>query len=219
MSADMDEVALRDAARRVVDAVGGRRRLLAAGLVGLAALAGLHALRPPPAPTVTVWAAAHDLAGGRPLTVADLTRLALPVAAVPAGALRATIAVTGRLLAAPVRRGEPLTDVRLLGPSLLAALPQPGLVAVPVRIADGPAAVAVVKPGDVVDILETADPSAGGPTRPTTVATRVQVLSVPQSTDGADATGLVVLAATPAQAGALAQASAGARLSLTIERQ
>jgi hypothetical protein len=51
-----------------------------------------------------------------------------------------------------------------------------------------------------------------------TVATRVPVLTVPGAGDGTDGGGLVVLAATPAQAGALAQASAGARLTLTIER-
>ena len=215
----MDEVALRDGIRRIVDTVGGRRRLAAVGLLAVAVLAGLRAVTPSPPPTITVWAAAHDLTGGQPLSLADLARLALPVAAVPAGALRAGAAPVGRLLAAPVRRGEPLTDVRLLGPSLLAALPQPGLVAVPVRVADGSAAAAVVKPGDLVDVLETADPAGGGPRVPMTVAARVQVLAVPGASDSADGGGLVVLAATPGQAAALAQASAAARLSLTIERR
>jgi len=182
-------------------------------------LAGLRAVTPAPPQTVTVWAAARDLSGGRPLSVHDLVRVALPVAAVPAGALRTSADVAGHLLAAPVRRGEPLTDVRLLGPSLLAALPQPGLVAVPVRVADGSAAAAVVKPGDVVDVLETADPAGGGLLRPATVATRVQVLSVPGVGDGADSGGLVVLAASSEQAAALAQASASARLTLTINRR
>jgi Flp pilus assembly protein CpaB len=211
--------ALGDALRRVVAAVGGRRRLLTAGFLAVAVLAGLRAVTPAPPRTVTVWAAAHDLDGGRPLAVRDLARLALPVATVPAGALRSSVEVAGRMLAAPMRRGEPLTDVRLLGPSLLAALPQPGLVAIPIRVADGSAAAAVVKPGDLVDVLETADPAGGGPLRPETVATRVQVLAVPGPGDGADGGGLVVLAATPAQASALAQASASARLTLVIQRQ
>jgi pilus assembly protein CpaB len=209
---------LREGLRRFVDTLGGRRRLAAAALLAVAVLTGLRALTPTPPPTVTVWAAAHDLTGGRPLALSDLARLALPLAAVPAGALRAGAPVVGRLLAAPVRRGEPLTDVRLLSPSLLATLPQPGLVAVPIRVADGSAAAAVVKAGDLVDVLETADPTVGGPRIPTTVATRVQVLSVPGLGDGTDGAGLVVLAASPSQAAALAQASAGARLSVTIER-
>jgi len=215
----MDEAALRDSARRLVDTLGGRRRLIAAALLAIAALAGLRAITPKPPPTVTVWAAAHDLTGGRPLALADLTKLALPASAVPAGALRPAVNVAGRLLAAPLRRGEALTDVRLLGPSLLAALPTPGLVAIPIRVADGSAAAAVVKAGDLVDVLEVADPSAGGPRHPVTVATRVPVLTVPGAGDGTDGAGLVVLAATPAQAAALAQASAGARLTLTIENQ
>jgi len=215
----MDEAALRDSARRIVDALGGRRRLVAAALLAVAALAGMRAITPKPPATVTVWAAAHDLAGGRPIAVADLTTLALPLAAVPAGALRPSTRVLGRLLAAPLRRGEALTDVRLLGPALLATLPTPGLVAIPIRVADGSAAAAVVKAGDLVDVLEVADPSAGGPRHPTTVASRVPVLTVPSAGDGTDGGGLVVLAATPTQAAALAQASAGARLTLTIERQ
>jgi len=214
----MDEVALRTAARRVVEAVGGRRRLVAAGFLAIAVLAGLRALSPPPASTVAVWAAAHDLTGGRPLAGDDVIRLALPSAAVPAGALRAGTQVVGRLLAAPVRRGEPLTDVRLLGPSLLAALPDEGLVAIPIRVADGSAAAAVVKPGDVVDVLAMTDAAAGGARRPTTVASRVRVLTVPGTGDSSDGGGLVVLAATRDQAAALAQASATTRLSVTIER-
>jgi len=213
----MDEAALRDSARRLVDTLGGRRRLVAAALLAVAALAGLKAVTPKPLPTVTVWAAAHDLSGGRSLALTDLTKLALPAAAVPAGALRPTAGIVGRLLAAPVRRGEPLTDVRLLGPSLLATLP--GLVAIPIRVADGSAAAAVVKAGDLVDVLEVADPATGGPRHPRTVASKVPVLTVPSAGDGTDGAGLVVLAATPTQAAALAQASAGARLTLTIENQ
>ena len=214
----MDEASLRAGAQRAVDVLGGRRRLLAAGFLGVAVLAGLRTLSPAPPPAVTVWAAAHDLTGGRPLDARDLTRVSLPVAAVPAGALRAGTHVLGRLLAAPVRRGEPLTDVRLLGPSLLAALPDAGLVAIPIRIADGSAAAAVIKSGDVVDVLETADPQSGGLRRSTTVATRLRVLTVPGPGAGSDGSGLVVLAATPAQAAALAQANADASLTVTIER-
>jgi Flp pilus assembly protein CpaB len=118
-----------------------------------------------------------------------------------------------------VRRGEPLTDVRLLEPALLAALPEPGLVAVPVRVADGSAAAALVHAGDVVDVLAVADPVGGGPARPSTVAAGVRVLAVPGRDGGTgDGGGLVVLATSPAQARALAQASAVTRLSLALER-
>lgn len=213
----MDDAAVRLTLARVATAIGGRRRLLSAAFAAVAVVAALRVLAPSPPPTVAVWAAAHDLAGGRPLTLADLRTVALPLAAVPHGALRADARVVGRLLAAPMRRGEPLTDVRLLQPSLLAALPQRGLVAVPVRVADGPAALALAHPGDLVDVLAVADPGDGGPTT-RTVADRLQVLAVPASDATGDGAGLVVLAATPAQAGALAQASATGRLSLALQR-
>lgn len=214
----MDDQPLRARAQRVVETVGGKRRLMAAGFAAIAVLAGLRTLTPAPPPSVPVWAAAHDLSGGRPLAGSDLVRVSLPIAAVPAGALRAGTRIVGRLLAAPVRRGEALTDVRILGPSLLAALPDPNLVAIPIRVADGYAAAAVVKPGDVVNVLETVDPSAGGVRQPVTVASRVRVLAVPGPGSSSDGGGLLVLATTPGQAAALAQASATASLSVTIER-
>ncbi|MDQ1695095.1 MAG: pilus assembly protein CpaB [Frankiaceae bacterium] len=215
----MDETSGRDAIRRLTAALGGRRRLVAAALLAVAVMAALRVVTPAPARTVLVWAAARDLTGGRPLDPADLTRVALPIAAVPAGALRAGAQVAGRLLAAPMRRGEPLTDVRLLEPSLLAALPEPGLVAVPIRVADGSAAAALVHPGDRIDVLAVADPTAGGPSRPTTVATAVRVLAVPGRDNAAgDGGGLVVVAVTSGQAAALAQASAVTRLSLALDR-
>src|SRR4051794_34898287 len=191
----MDETAWRDTVHRLGIIVGGRRRVLAACFAAIAIAASLRMLAPAAPPTVSVWAAARDLSGGRPLAAADIRRLPLPLGDVPAGALRAGAQVVGRLLAGPVRRGEPLTHVRLLEPSLLAALPDPGLVAVPVRIGDGSAAAALAHPGDLVDVLAVADPAAGGPDLSRTVAARLQVLAVPAPSDdsGSDGAGLIVV--------------------------
>src|SRR3954449_9525546 len=167
----MNDLRLRGLADRVVVMAGGPRRLLAALCAAVAVLAAVKAVAPDPPRTVAVWAAARDLSGGSPLGSHDVQAVALQAGAVPAGALRAGAAVVGRLLAGPMRRGEPLTDVRLLGPSLLTALPDPGLVAVPIRVADGSAAAALVHPGDVVDVLAVDDPATGGGSaRPATVA-------------------------------------------------
>jgi pilus assembly protein CpaB len=216
----VDEATLRDLVSRAGRAIGGRRRLLAASFLAVAVAAGLQAVRPDAVPTVTVWAAAHDLNGGRPLSAADVRTVALPVAAVPAGALRAGSRVVGRLLAAPMRRGEPLTDVRLLEPALLSTLSDHNLVAVPIRIADGSAA-ALVRPGDVVDVLAVTDPTAGGAAgaaTATALASGLRVLAVPaRDRSSGDDAGLVVVASTRAQATALAQASSTTRLSLAIE--
>src|SRR5213080_623274 len=188
----MNDLRLRGLADRVVVMAGGPRRL----------------------------PAARDLSGGSPLGSDDVRAVALPIGSVPSGALRSDAPVAGRLLAAPMRRGEPLTDVRLLGPSLLTALPEPGLVAVPVRVADGSAAAALVHPGDVVDVLAVDDPVSGRDGgRPATVAAAVRVVAVPARVGSSgDGGGLVVVAVDRMQAASLAEASSGARLSLALRR-
>jgi Flp pilus assembly protein CpaB len=205
--------------RRLTHQLGQRRRLIAALLAGAAVVIALTSLRPPATATVAVWSAAHDLAGGAALSTTDVQVERLPVPDVPAGAMSAAHPVAGRMLAAPVRRGEPLTDVRLLSTSLLTALGSSGLVAVPVRVADGPAAAALVQPGDRVDVIAAADAQDAGTTTTTTVARGVRVLAVPGRVPDAssdDTGGLLVVAATDAQADALAQAATGARLSVTV---
>jgi Flp pilus assembly protein CpaB len=194
-----------------------RRRPVTAALAAVCLLTGLHAVAPPRPPSAAVLVAARDLAGGARLTSADLTLARLPPPAVPSGALTEDAAL-GRTLAAPMRQGEPVTDVRLVGPRLADALSQ-DLVETPIRLAD-PAVAALLHAGDRVDVLAApADPGNGGAT--TVAAADVQVLAVPAPAD--DAAGLtqgalVVLATTRRTAMALAAAAAGDRLSVTLLR-
>jgi Flp pilus assembly protein CpaB len=169
---------------------------------------------PPVEATTPVLTARHDLAPGVPLGDADLVVVDLPSRAVPTGALVDLGDAVGRFVTGPVRRGEALTDVRLLGSSLLK---DRGLVATPVRLAD-PATVALLHAGDRVDVLaaSTDDDQQGRPA--VTVAAGLQVLAVPEQADGLDG-GLLVLAATPATAARLASAAVGARLSVTVLAQ
>jgi pilus assembly protein CpaB len=202
-----------------------RRRLAVAVLTGIAVLGGLNALRPAPPATEGLWVAARDLPGGEPLTGDDVRVERLPPADLPADALRPNATVIGKLLAAPMRRGEPLTDVRLLSPSLLSATDEPDDVAVPVRVADGPATLALVHPGDVVDVIAAADPGDGGPSSSSKVVVRkVRVLATPAHSDGEngesdDNAGLLIVAASSRQANALAAAASGTRLSVVVRRQ
>jgi Flp pilus assembly protein CpaB len=191
------------------------RRLLAAGLAAAAVAVGLQVLQPSPLPTVDVLAAAVDIDAGATLAASDVTTLAFPASAVPAGALAPGTSVAGRAVAGPIRAGEVITDVRLVGPALVAGLGD-GLVAAPVRVADAGTA-GLVRPGDRVDVLATpaSQDLIGQPTR--TVAADVVVVAVPGEEgagylDGA----LLVLATTPAQAAALAGATVTDRLSLTL---
>lgn len=209
-------------------ALARRRRVLAAGLLAGSAACAISAVSPAPPPSTNVAAAAHDLAGGTTISAADLRIVAVPPESVPAGAITDAAQVAGRVLAAPVRAGETITDVRLVGPSLLAGYGDQ-LVAAPVRIADAGSA-ALLQPGDVIDVL--AADGAGGTdgasdgesvaTEARLVASDVRVVTVPRDDESALAGGdfgagaLVVLATTSQTAARLAAAAVTARLSLTI---
>ena len=213
----------------------GRRRWLAAGLAGVAMLLALTALAPPDSRRDPVVVASQDLPAGHVVRSADLRVADLPPDAVPDGASASADALVGRVLAGALRRGEPLTDVRLVGRRLLSGLP-PGLVAAPVRPADA-GVLALVEPGDRVDVLaataaEAPDGGTTGTLSPARlVAAGARVLSVPPRPSaggsgsrlvagpsaGADTTTgpPLLLAVDPATAADLAGAS-GSRLSLEL---
>lgn len=180
---------LRDRAAAVRRAVLRRRRPLAVLLTAAAVALGLRAAVPPPPAATTVVVAARDLPAGAPLAADDLTTVDLPPDAVPEGVVADP---AGSVLAAPVRRGEPVTDRRLVGPGLVADAP--GTVALPVRLSDAEQA-GLLDVGDRVDLLAT-DPQAG---TTTTVTTDVLVLALPHpDAAAADAlTGRLVVLGVP----------------------
>jgi Flp pilus assembly protein CpaB len=201
---------VRRAVRRTVLA---RRRPLAAMCAGVAVLAGVHAARPAPGPTVAVTVAARDLASGTVLAGDDLTVRRFPADTAPVGS---TSRAVGRTLAAPVRQGEPVTDVRLVAPALVSGYP--GRVALPVRIADADV-VGLLRVGDHVDLMA-ADPRAGTAAY---VAVDVAVLALPMPADQEIGTAalsgrLVVVAALPSDVDRIAGAAATDLLSVVISR-
>ena len=197
--------------------VGARllRRLRWVLAAVLRALAGLTAVSAPRAAVeagkVAVPVAARDLAGGTVLGAGDLRTVGLPAAAVPAGTLRPDGSVVGRVLAGAVRRGEPLTDARVVGAGLARLAGGPGSVAVPVRLADTGVA-ALVRPGDRVDIVAVTEHGATS-----VVVAGVTVLAVPQAPDGGLTEGTLVVLAVPGYlAPRLIAAALGARLAVTL---
>jgi Flp pilus assembly protein CpaB len=194
-------------------ALSRHRSLLAAGLAAGSVASALGVLAPPAEAGVTVLVAARDLPAGTALAAEDLTSSRIPTRLVPAGVLTTQGQATGRLLAAPVRRGETLLDIRLAGPRLLGGSPG-GLLAVPVRVADA-ASVALLSAGDHVDVLA-AGTAAGGPAYATVVAADAAVLAVPTAVDAGGEGALVVLATTPSVAARLASAAVSSRLSITL---
>jgi Flp pilus assembly protein CpaB len=170
-------------------------------------------LAPTPPAGRSIVIAAHDLAAGSALAAGDLRSADVPAGLAPAGAVLSARAALGRVLAAPLRRGEPLTDVRLAGADLLAG-DGGALVAVPVRIADA-ASVALVAAGDHVDVLA-AVALPGRPPSAQVVAPSALVLAVPTAVEDAGDGALLVVAASPGVAARLAAAALGGRLSLTL---
>jgi Flp pilus assembly protein CpaB len=134
----------------------------------------VRAVRPPAPASVALTVAGRDLPAGAVLAAGDLTRVRVPPGAVPAGLADRP---TGRVLASGVRRGEPITDARLVGPELTAG--HPGLVAVPVRLPDA-AMAALLRVGDRVELLAT-DPQDGSTTVP---APDALVLALPAAGEG-----------------------------------
>jgi Flp pilus assembly protein CpaB len=201
--------------RRARRALLARRRPIAALCAAAAVVAGLQANAAPPPPRTPVLVAARDLPAGVVVRAADLTRVEVDPAAVPAGVLPGARTAIGRTTTTPVRRGETLTDVRLVTSSLLDSYP--GLVAVPVRIGD-PGAVRLLRVGDRVDLLA-ADPQGSGTAA--VVGERVPVLAIPRP--GEEAPGLtngalVVVGLPPEAAREVAQASVSSYLSVVLRR-
>lgn len=199
--------------RRVVRRqVLARRRLLAAVCSAGAVAAGLHAVAGPPPATVAVLTAAHDLPAGTVLHEDDLGSVAFAAGSVPDGLAGDAV---GRTLASPVRAGEPITDVRLIGAGLADAHPE--LTAMPIRLPD-PGGVALLDPGDRIDLLAT-DPQAGGSR---VVATGALVLAVPSTSSAADPASpggaLVVVGVLPSSVTLLSEASARWFLTFAFSR-
>ncbi len=187
-----------------VHTVAARR--VAAGL--LVVLAAVAALRTDPRgeyrPAIV---AARDLSPGQPLTHDDIRIENHLAATLPDGTQSDTDAVSGATVAGPVRRGEVITDVRLLGARLAQSAAGPDARVVPLHLADN-AVLDLVRTGDVVDVL--AAPHADAGASPRVIATNAIVVSVSaRPSSPTAALDRVVLVALPVTA---ANAVAGASL-------
>lgn len=195
------------------------RRLAAALLASGALVLAITPADPAPArttapPQTAVLVATRDLAAGLTVGPADLQPAQRASAQLPDGALVAGVDVVGRVVTGSIRRGEIITDRRLLGPGLSASLGA-GEVASPVRLVDLEVA-ALLRPGDRIDILAATEDA----TSAVVVAAGVTVLAVPltESRDGqrSEPLGLVVVAVDQETAATLAAAAASSILTATL---
>jgi len=196
-------------ARRIISA------LLAAGALVLAATPpGPQPIMVTEQPQTAVLVATRDLVAGLVIGADDLGSARRTIAELPDGALESDAEVLGRVLTGAVRRGEVITDRRLLGPGLSAGLGT-GMVASPVRLVDLEVA-ALLRPGDRVDILAAGEDSSAADV----VAAGVLVLAVPlaETDDSRPAAplGLVVVAVGQDTAAHLAAAAASNILTATL---
>jgi Flp pilus assembly protein CpaB len=193
------------------------RRVTAGALV---VLAGVAALRPDPADgRAEVVVFAHDLAPGVELTAADLRIESRSKTTIPDGSQADPATLLGSTLAGPARRGEVITDVRLLSPRLAEATAGPDARVVPLRLADA-ALLDLIRPGDVVDVLaaDSATPGGAVDERPRVVATNAVVVLVSEEvTSPGRGDDRVVLVALPADtANEVAGASLTQAVTLTL---
>ena len=187
------------------------RRVLAALAAALAALSALSALRPSPPPTRAVAVAAHDLPSGTRLATDDVGTARLPPAAVPDGSYAPGDVPLGRLVAAPVRRGEPLTDAGVVGPGLAALLAGDQVLA-SVEVASATAL--LVRPGDLVDVVA-GHATTRAPSTADVVAAGATVVAVPRSEIGTHGR-VLVLAVDAAAALDVVQAALVAPLQVLV---
>ncbi|MFF0815977.1 SAF domain-containing protein [Rhodococcus sp. NPDC003318] len=187
-------------------------RRVAAGV--LCVLALILAVRgDPDSDQVAIVTAARDLAPGSAVTEADVRLATVAADTVPDGSLRTVDDAIGHTLAGPARSGEPLTDVRLLGPRLAAATAGADARIVPLRIDDTEIA-GLLRAGDRVDIL-TVDVEES--TQPRLLASDAAVVLVTPGEAGRAAREPVVLVALPADvATTVAAAALGSAVTVTL---
>jgi Flp pilus assembly protein CpaB len=187
------------------------RRIAAGALVILAALAALRS--DPDGDRIEIVVAARDLAPGVELTEDDVRLETRTATTVPDGSKSDIATVVGATLAGPARRGEVITDVRLLGPRLAESAAGPDARIVPLHLADS-ALLDLIRAGDVVDVLAATTSDTGDDSRPRVIATDAVVVLVSEKQQGAGSgSDRVVLVALPAHA---ANEVAGAALVQTV---
>jgi pilus assembly protein CpaB len=141
-----------------------------------AVLTGLSAASPEGPEMVTVVKARSQLPGGTVLSTRDLMLDPVVASDVPEGVLTDPNDLVGKTLAAPVAENQMMTMLSTTAPHAGVA---PGRVIAPLRLADA-AVAALLRPGDVVDIVAADSQGEHGAT---VVAAGARVITVPQAPD------------------------------------
>jgi len=177
---------------------GQARRVLAVLLIAGAVVLALQPAGLAGEPMASMLVTARDVPAGSTLHSGDLRVVRVPRSVLPAGVLTHRGAAAGRVLAGAARRGEPVTDARLVGRSGGRLAGGPGTAAVPVRLADS-AVAGLLQPGARVDVVTVDGDSDGGRVL-ASAATVVTVTDADDSQLGGRGRGRLVLLGLPARA-------------------
>ncbi|ASO18279.1 Flp pilus assembly protein CpaB [Actinoalloteichus hoggarensis] len=188
------------------------RRVLAAALTLLAVALTIRSANSAEEDTVPALFAVRDLAPGTALRIEDVVTGRLPSDSAPDGLLSDNGDVVGQVLAGGARRGEALTDVRLVGrPVTALAAGEETASAVGVRLADGGLA-DLLHPGRRVDVVGV-DPDLG---TGAVLAENAVVIAVRPPDESRDDGRLVIVALPGDVATAVAAASVVQDLTITL---
>lgn len=162
---------------------------------------------------MAIVVAARDLPPGAELQAGDLTVAEYPPGLVPAGSLDDADAAIGRVLAAPMNAGVPLTAATLLGAASSGGAE--GSMLMPLRFAD-PSAAVLLQPGSRIRVFAAPLEGLGGDAE--LLLESAWVASVSQEDAAALTAGggtVVTVAVSPEEASVLASAS-GTPLSFAL---
>ena len=163
--------------------------------------------------------AARDLQPGAALTPDDVRLEKRLATTLPDGSQADLGAVVGSTLAGPTRRGEVLTDVRLLGSRLAESTAGPGARIVPLHLADS-ALIDLVRVGDVVDVLAApptdAQPGTQAVSKVVATDAVVVLVSAKQKVQAADGDRVVLVALPARVANTVAGSVLGQAVTLTL---
>jgi Flp pilus assembly protein CpaB len=176
------------------------QRPLAASLIVVGGLL-VWAQQQGPKPTVATVVATVDMPAGHIVGSSDVQVVGWPAEAHPAAAASSPQTLLGRRATAPIRAGEPLTDQRVVGPSVLAGA-GPGQVAVALS-PDPLTSSGVIRPGDRVNLVGQTE------TGPRTLVQNASVLTLTEESG-------TVLAVPGTSAAAVMQAAATDSIAMVL---
>lgn len=171
-----------------------------------------------------VVVAAVEIPFGRTVQATDLRMMELPPHAIPNGSFSAMEQVVGRISSQPIYAGEVILKGRVaehMGGSALAAVLEPGMRAITVRVDDVAGVAGFLLPGNQVDVVSSRrSGSSSREIESKTILRRITVLAVDQNAsqerDGPIIVRAVTLAVTPQQAEQLFEATQEGKVQLTL---